>query len=366
MLSDAETAADVWRFGDGLRVQGFWAPAAPLVPGEALGVGFEASAPGRFEVSVVPPRAGAREVARGGPDAPPVSVPPDPRRVIAVVEGEGRLQVALRLPAPWHPKHALVLLRRLGTPAALGAVEGPRRRDGVAVLGVLEVATTPTAVVASPASITPDGVLDEAAWRSAPRTALVDSRSGEPVRLGAGREDAPDWGPTEVAFAYDDTYLYAAAWLPDRDLRGTYTQRDEPIWKEEVFELFIFGDDRKADYLELQVSPRGVVFDARFERYRQGDEGWNSAFRAGVQVRGTLEAPADRDEGWSAELAVPWSEICAFTEVRCPVGPGTSLRINAFRFERPRKGPAVGLALSPTQVPDFHAPQNAARLELVP
>ncbi len=365
-LRGSADAADRWRFADGLRVWGVSAPAEPLVPGTQFSIEFEVSAPGRFEVSVVPPRAGAREVARGGPDAPPVVVPRDARTVTRTVEGQGRVAVTLELPQPWHPKTAIVLLRRQGPLAALPAVQGPRRRDGVAVLGVLDVSTRPTHVVAVSASPQPDGVLDDAVWQSAPRYALVDSIGGEPVRLGARREDDADWGRTEVAFAYDDKYLYAAAWLPDRDLRGTFTDRDDPIWKEEVFELFVFGDARRADYLELQVSPRGVRFDAKFERYRKGDEAWNSGFVAAVAVGGSIEAPGDRDEGWSAELAVPWSEICEFTEVRCPVGPGTSLRINAFRLERPRNGPAVGLALSPTRVPDFHAPENSAQLELLP
>ena len=244
--------------------------------------------------------------------------------------------------------------------------EGPRRHDGLGVLAVLDVDPLPTSVVAARGSVSIDGVLDESLWTSAPRTALVDSLAGEPVRLGAKREDAPGWGPTEVAFAWDESSLYVAAWLPDRDLRGTFTTRDEPIWKEEVFELFVFGDARRADYLELQVSPRGVQFDSRFERYRNGDEAWNSAFAAPVDVRGTIEAPEDRDEGWTTELAVPWSEVCEHTEVECPVGPGTTLRVNTFRLERPRKGSAVGLALSPTRVPDFHAPENSAVLELLP
>ena len=38
--------------------------------------------------------------------------------------------------------------------------------------------------------------------------------------------------------------------------------------------------------------------------------------------------------------------------------------VNAFRFERPDKKAAIALALSPPRVPDFHAPENAAVLEL--
>ncbi len=365
-LDGQATMVDRWRFSDGVEVASLEVPAEPLVPGSSFTVAFEVSAPGRYEVAIEPPRAAAREVARGGPNAPPVAVPQDSRTHAVVVEGQGRIEATLELAAPWHPKTAVLTLRRAAGVRTLPVTAGPRRSDGVGVLAVLDVRSMPTAVSASRATVAVDGALDDPHWQQAPRTALVESRAGEPVRLGAAREDAPDWGATEVAFAWDETSLYVAAWLPDQDLRATYTARDEPIWKEEVFELFVFGDDRRNDYLELQVSPRGVQFDSRFQRYRKGDEAWDSAFAAPVQVRGTIEEPADRDEGWTTELAVPWSEICAHTEVTCPVGAGTTLRVNTFRLERPRKGSAVGLALSPTRVPDFHAPENSAVLELLP
>ncbi|MGH1346172.1 MAG: carbohydrate-binding family 9-like protein [Nannocystales bacterium] len=362
----SEGRADRWVFHDGAVVSGLVVPTSPVSPGESVSVAFHVSKPGQFEVSVVPPRAAAREVALGGPDAPPPTVPPDFRTRSVRVQGKGHLQVEIPVAAPWHPQTAIVTLRRLRGSRTSPVLEGPRRRDGVGVLAVLDVVRAPTRVAATRGTPSVDGTLGETLWASAAHTALVDSLVGEPSRLGATREDAPDWGPTEVAFAWDQAHLYVGAWLPDRDLRGTYTERDDPIWKQEVFELFVFGDDRRADYLELQVSPRGVQFDARFERYRKGDEAWNGNFAAPVSVRGTVEVPEDRDEGWTTEFAVPWSDICRHTEVECPVAAGMSLRVNAFRLERPRKGPTVGLALSPTRVPDFHAPENSAVLELLP
>jgi hypothetical protein len=107
-----------------------------------------------------------------------------------------------------------------------------------------------------------------------------------------------------------------------------------------------------------------VTFDARFEQYRKGDQDWDSDWQTAVALDGTVDRGQDRDRGWTAELAVPWSEICQNTEVQCPVGEGTELRMNLFRFERPKDGPPIGLSLSPTLEPDFHAPENAAIVEL--
>ncbi len=360
------TDASTWRYADGLVLSNVVVPAAPAEPGADVTLSFDASRRGAFEVAWMPPRAAAREVARGGPDAPPTEVVEDARTQRVRVEGQGTLSATLRVPAPWHPKTAVVVVRRTDA-GARPVIAGARRRNGDAVLAVMDVQPRPTSVTAvRTTSVTLDGRPDEAMWQAAVRSPMVGSLDGEPVRMGARREDEADWGPTEVAFAWDDVALYVAGWLPDRDIRGTLTERDAPIWKEEVFEVFVFGDDQRSRYLELQVSPRGVLFDAKFERYRKGDESWTSAFEAVVAVDGTIEKAGDQDVGWSAEFAIPWSEICTHTEVVCPPAPGTTLRLNTFRFERPRKGGAIGLALSPTRVPDFHAPENAAVLELLP
>jgi hypothetical protein len=83
------------------------------------------------------------------------------------------------------------------------------------------------------------------------------------------------------------------------------------------------------------VSARGVTFDARFPRYRAGDEAWDSAWRTAVRHARHANAAGDRDLGWSTELAIPWDELCRETAVVCPPAPGMRLRINAFRLERP-------------------------------
>src|SRR5690606_3441928 len=160
--------------------------------------------------------------------------------------------------------------------------------------------------------------------------------------------------------------LLLGARLRDRDVWATLTRHDDALWDEEVFEIFIFGSAEPKDYVELQVSPRGVIFDARFARYRQGDVAWKSAWTPLVSVDGTLDEPRDRDRGWSIEAAIPWDEICTQTDASCPPHPGMQLRLNTFRFERPRPGQVTALALSPPRVPDFHAPANAAIVELQP
>ncbi len=331
-----------------------------IEPGSSFSVSWQA--PGaaglRARVGAWPPRPGSRQVALGGVGAPAVQGPADDRvRFVELTLSESPTTVELTLPAPWHPRQVLLTLELLDGDTRVPAIDGPRRNDGIAQLALVDVVPRPVEVVAAPMIAPPtlDGRLDDSGWASAIAYPMVHSLHGEPYRARPGT----------VRWAWDTQALYVAAEIEDPDVWSDYRAHDDPLWNQEVFEVFVFGDDRRREYLELQVSPRGVTFDARFDRYRKGEPGWNGTWRSAVDLRGsTLDDRGDRDRGWSVELSIPWAEICAHTEVVCPVTEGTTLRINAFRFERPAKGSAVGLAVSPPLVADFHAPENSAVLEL--
>ncbi|PRQ07179.1 carbohydrate-binding family 9-like protein [Enhygromyxa salina] len=346
-------------------------PARPGADGQTVIVEFETtglrSATGKL--GLLPPRGAARqEVAYDMPGQPD-----DPRSVWVdvTIEADGAQRFELPAPGPtWHAEWAVVALElRLGrTP--MPALVGPRsemlsdqtRTPGARViLGVVPVEPRPARVqaVRVAGSISLDGVLDEPAWQTAPAI-LLASRDGEPAteineQLG---------GPTSVWFAWDREYLYVAGSLPDPDLYAPHRERDEPLYRDEAFEVFIAGDSSGARYLEHQVSARNVVFDARFPKYREGNEGWDGSWRSAVSLDGELERRGG-DRGWTVELAFAWSELCERTKIRCPPKPGQQLRVNVFRLDKPDRNQQVGLALSPTLEPDFHAWRNAAELTLL-
>jgi hypothetical protein len=365
-------------FEGGVLVDAISTPDA-VEPGDALEVDLRVEGPAeglRARAIAWPPRAGARQVAQGGVGAPPREVPLDPRaRVVEQPLSAGPQSLALPVPDPWFSPQVMVTLELFDGDRRVPARSGPRREDGVAMLALVDVPARPPTVVAVPMPEPPrlDGRPDDPGWHTAEPWPLVHSLDGEPY----------DERPGSVRLGWDAAALYVAVEITDPDVWSEYGRRDDPLWNQEVFELFVFGDaERKAfgaagdeptrpsmKYLELQVSPRGTVFDARFAEYRKGDEAWNGAWQAAVDLRGTLDDRRDRDEGWSAELSVPWTEICEHTETACPPAPGQTLRINAFRFERPQgpqgdPRPPVGLALAPPRVPDFHAPELSAVLEL--
>ncbi len=337
-------------------------PVAGLVDGTSLWVGIAA-----------PRAAGRQEVA--GQSRRLVGVTKDPRdRWVEASIAAGEAVARLTVPPDWHAPQVVWLVEPRRGDQAVRARSGPRLDRGPGVLAVQSVQTQPTqvrAVRVAAGAITVDGDIDEAVWAELPGQRLHHSLDGEPdpsatavdVQATGTAALAPGRG-TMVRWAWDDEFLYVAASLPDHDLWSEFTEHDDPLYHQEVFEVFVAATGEGTRYLEYQVSARGVGFDARFPRHRAGDIPWNSRMRAAVVAFGTVNDNRDRDLGWSVELALPWTELCSETAISCPPTVGMRFRVNAFRLERPDRRTVQALALSPTRVPDFHAWANAAELEL--
>jgi hypothetical protein len=160
------------------------------------------------------------------------------------------------------------------------------------------------------APITVDGKLDEAGWKQAMAdTGAFYTTDGKPL---------PPTEKVEAGMMWDDTHLYLAFQVADADLRTPYTARDSTLWSggksgsSDVMEFFFDPDGDGLDYLELQVSPAGVIFDARFTSYRE--PAWKTAaqFNMDVQAKavtdGSLNDPSP-DKGYTIEVAIPWKDL---------------------------------------------------------
>lgn len=161
---------------------------------------------------------------------------------------------------------------------------------------------------APPASgpITVDGLLSDPAWARAPwSTAFVD--------IEGSRKPAPRYH-TQVKLLWDSTAVYIGARLEDPDLWGTLRTRDTVIFLDNDFEVFLDPDGDTHHYYELEINQLGTVWDLLLEKpYRDGGPAvtaWNIAgLRSAVHREGTLNHPADRDSGWTVELAIPWKAL---------------------------------------------------------
>lgn len=191
-----------------------------------------------------------------------------------------------------------------------------------------------------------DGKLDDEIWsKAASSGAFVNTMSGAKVEL-----------ETQAKVAWDDKFLYVAFSSKDPDVWTTLTKRDDKLWTQEVVEVFIDANADKKDYVELQVNPRGTIFDSYLPAYRKNQNDWNSKLKAAVQIDGTLNKREDTDKGWTVEMAIPWADTKGrgTYEMELPPKPGAVWRVNFFRFDHPKGKPPAASAWSPPRVGDFH------------
>ncbi len=185
-----------------------------------------------------------------------------------------------------------------------------------------------------------DGRLEEAGWKAAGKVALRRSDGRAEARQSTFAYAA--WNPHELLLAFHCT---------DDDIFSPYRKRDDPLYLQEAVEVFLDPDSDQGDYMEFEVSPRGVLFDAAFTARRQGmDLTFNPTSRVAVAVGGTLDQRGDVDQAWSVELAIPFSEMTG--RGRRPPVAGDCWRANFFRLDKSARGGEAS-AWRPT-AGDFH------------
>jgi hypothetical protein len=232
-----------------------------------------------------------------------------------------------------------------------------------------------------------DGNLDKPSWRLTPRSPrFVDLITGHPTIHD-----------TRAAVLWDDTYLYVGFWVEEPFVEAKLTERDALIWSENDVELFIAGKDA---YYEFEINALGTIYEAFFiweeahdrggfpapelSRSADGYKPWNGVgfdqhprgprlaffkwdlpgLKAATRVDGTINDNADRDRGWTAELALPWAslEVLARADGRAvPPRDGDVWRMDFSRFNTYREAPPAqdsgGWAMSAHGVWDSHIPE---------
>jgi Carbohydrate family 9 binding domain-like len=195
-----------------------------------------------------------------------------------------------------------------------------------------------------------DGKADEKDWQAATASPAFSGAEGGAEVKGAAR----------ARLLWDDTNLYAFIDVDDADVFSSYKNQDDPLWKEDVVELFIDADRNRRGYVELQVNPHNAHFDAWFPQTRAqaNHPEWNSKMKSAVAVRGTLDQRGDQDQGWSAEIAIPLADVKgmdAAMKVATPPAVGDRWRLNVVRVDKPAEGAVAASSWSTIPISDFHA-----------
>jgi hypothetical protein len=119
---------------------------------------------------------------------------------------------------------------------------------------------------------------------------------------------------------------------------ATLTARDSVIFQDNDFELFIDPDGDTHAYYELEVNALRTAWDLLLvQPYRDGGpavHAWDIAgLEVGVDVRGTINRPGDRDEGWTLEIAMPWSILREAAPAHRAPRAGEQWRVNFSRVQ---------------------------------
>lgn len=123
---------------------------------------------------------------------------------------------------------------------------------------------------------------------------------------------------THIKMLWDTDFLYVYAKLYEKHIWGNITKRDEVIFYNNDFEVFISPSNDTHNYGEIEINALNTVWDLVLNKpYNVGGKpknNWNlTDLKTAAFVKGTLNDPFDDDQYWSVEMAIP---LHAFAELK--------------------------------------------------
>ncbi len=173
---------------------------------------------------------------------------------------------------------------------------------------------------------------------------LRDSRTGQAPLL-----------KTAIRVGYRSGCLLVRFDGRDAGVVATLTERDAPLWREDVFEVFLSPHEPPTTYYEFEVNPLGALFDARIQspdlrrETMRAETAWN--------CRGLQAHVVRQTNRWSALLRIPLASMDPKRAVRL-------WRANFYRIDRGEKDEYSAWSPTLADPPDFHVPERFGVLRL--
>ncbi len=180
-------------------------------------------------------------------------------------------------------------------------------------------------------------------WRGVEAVELREAVSG----------GMPEQG-TAVRLAWDAAELRVLFHAKDAHPWATLTERDAPLYTEEVVEIFLDPVGDLESYFEIEVNPRNAVLDLALRRNRSGYAKSMEWRCEGLRTRVELGVA-----GWTAELAIPHGSLIGGG---MPVA-GDEWRANFCRIDRPPRQPRELSAWAAPGRANFHTPERFGIVE---
>ena len=172
--------------------------------------------------------------------------------------------------------------------------------------------------------ITDDGSV--VAWRKAPWIELKK------------REPNHHHYTARAKVLYSKTGLYFLMEGTDRKLTATIQKDFQDLWLEDVFEVFLWTDERFPIYFEYEISPLNRElpilipnFDGQFLGWRPWHYEGDRKIKKRVSIIGGDQKTGADIRGWRAEFFVPYDLLKPLRNV--PPKPGTKWRANFYRVD---------------------------------
>ncbi|KAE9085866.1 hypothetical protein PF010_g20307 [Phytophthora fragariae] len=189
-------------------------------------------------------------------------------------------------------------------------------------------------------SITIDGVLDEKVW--------AEVAWSEPFQDIQGPHFwSQPWFTTKFKLRYDQQFLYVGAYLEETEVWANVSKRNDVIFHDNDFEVFVDADGSTHNYKEFELNARNATWNLWLNRpYRDGghenstrvdpEHGFdmlNSGMRSAVFVKGPINDPSERLHYWTVEIALPLSDLALHSKAQVPPVANFFWRINFSRVE---------------------------------
>ncbi len=181
-----------------------------------------------------------------------------------------------------------------------------------------------------------DGRLDKDFWADAEFTndfrdiLDIDAKTGKPL--------PPPRFRTRAKMLWDDDYLYIGAELEGDEIWAYVTERDDVIFRDNDFEIFIDTNSGTHEYYEFEMNALNTVWDLLLTKpYRDGGSALNAwdiqGLITAVHIDGELNNPSAKNVKWSCEVAMPMQVLKQNIKHGQTPCPGNYWRIDFSRVQ---------------------------------
>lgn len=143
---------------------------------------------------------------------------------------------------------------------------------------------------------------------------------------------------SRLKLLYSKTGLYVLFDGTDAKLTATAKADFDDLWVEDVFEVFLWTDEKQPIYFEYEISPLGAElpilvpnFGGKFIGWRPWHYDGARKTRKATAVTGGDKRPGAAIKGWTAEIFIPYELLTPLQNV--PPKAGTQWRANFYRVD---------------------------------